>query len=65
MDIKERQQELIAELQKGQARHQELSKEIRVLESNMQRIEGAICLCNEILNANTEKLTKETGETKD
>ena len=53
MDIAKRREELLAEFERGQGRYRSLSNEIAVLETNLKRIEGAICLCDEILNGDS------------
>ena len=62
MDIQKRRDELVAEMEKGKQIHAELSNKISVIEANIKRIEGAILLCDEMLN-DGEKITTETEMT--
>ncbi|MHB1316181.1 MAG: hypothetical protein ACYCX2_12020 [Christensenellales bacterium] len=50
MDIKAKRDELIQQAQKGQERYKALTAELNNCEAQLRRIEGAIWLCNDILN---------------
>lgn len=59
MDIKLKRDELIAQAQAGQERYKVLSDELSNCEAQMRRIEGAIWLCNDILNEGIVPVTTE------